>query len=110
MPDGVIQLFNNLSKPLGFPESTMQGFGLYQVLAVGYMYLVTLLAYFMHRHPENSFIALLLIQGKAASSLISLLLYFFNHPLLLLLTNGIVDGVIAMGILLLYRKSRSTLR
>jgi hypothetical protein len=106
MPNGVFLLFNNMSRQLGFPESPLQDFGLYQVLAVGYMYLVTLLAYFMHRHPENTFFPILLIQGKSASSLISLFLFFFHLPSLLFLTNGIVDGMIALGVLVLYQKTK----
>ena len=106
MPEGVCVLFSNISKHLGFPESPLQGFGLYQVLAVAYMYLVTLLAYFMHKYPENTFFPMLLIQGKSASSIISLFLYFFHLSSLLLLTNGVVDGIIAVGVLVLYRKAR----
>ena len=108
MPDGVFLLFNNISRHLGFPESPLQGFGLYQVLAAGYMYLVTLLAYLMHKHPANIFFPMLLIQGKSASSIISLSLYFFHLPSLLLLTNGIVDGMIALAVLVLFRKTRGT--
>jgi hypothetical protein len=106
MPDGVFLLFNNISRQIGFQEFPLQGFGLYQVLAVAYMYLVTMLAYLMHKHPEDSFFPILLIQGKSASSIISFFLFFLHLPSLLLLTNGIVDGMIALGILVLYRKTR----
>lgn len=107
-PESVFLLFNNISRQFGFSESPMFGFGLYQVLAVGYMYLVTLLAYLMHKHPENAFFPILLIQGKAASSLISLYLFFFHLPFLILLTNGFVDGMIAIGVILLFQKSKGT--
>jgi hypothetical protein len=108
IPDNVFLLFNTISRLLGLPESQMQGFGLYQVLSVGYMYLVTLLAYFMHKYPDNTFFPLLLIHGKSASSLISLYLFFFHLPSFIFLTNGFVDGMIAIGILLLFRKSKGT--
>jgi hypothetical protein len=104
IPESVFLVLNNISRYIGFAESPLQGFGLYQVLAVGYMYLVTLLSFLMHKHPENTFFPILLIQGKSASSLISLFLYFFHLRSLLLLTNGIVDGIIAVGVFVLYRK------
>lgn len=106
VPDNVFLFFNTVAKQLGFPETGLQGFGLYQVLAVGYMYLVSLLAYFMYANPENVFFPLLLVNGKAASSLISLFLFFFHGTSFLLLTNGIVDGMIAGGVFMVYRKSR----
>ena len=106
IPDDVLLLFNNISRHLGFPESPLQGFSLYQVLATGYMYLVTLLAYLMYKHPENTFFPILLIQGKSASSLISLAFFLFHLHSLIFLTNGIVDGIIAVGVLVLYRKKR----
>jgi hypothetical protein len=105
MPDEVFLLFNNISKHLGFSESPLQGSGMYQALAVAYMYLVTLLAYEMHKYPENTFFPMLLIQGKAASSIMSLSLYFLHLSSLLLLTNGVVDGIIAVGVLVLHRKA-----
>jgi hypothetical protein len=110
MPDSVFLFFNNISRPLGFPESALQNIGLYQVLSVGYMYLVTLLSYLMYKHPENRYFPLLLIHGKSASSLISFALYFFHLRSLLFLTNGIVDGMIALGILVLYNKTAGTQR
>jgi uncharacterized protein YjeT (DUF2065 family) len=108
IPDDVFLLFNSVSRLIGYPESSLQSFGLYQVLAVGYMYLVTLLAYYMNKYPENRFFPLLLIHGKSASSLLSLCLFFVHPPCLLLLTNGIVDGMIAIGVFVLYKKSRQT--
>lgn len=109
-PDGAALLFNKISRQLGFPEAPLQGLGLYHVLAAGYMYLVTLLAYFMYKHPENRFFPILLIHGKSASSLISLIIFFFHPPSLLLLTNGVVDGIIAVGVMVLYRKIRAEQR
>jgi hypothetical protein len=106
IPDNVFFFFNSVSRFAGFPESPAQGFGLYQILAVGYMYLVTLLAYFMYKYPKTTFFPLLLINGKSASALISFYLFFFHLQSLLLLTNGIVDGTIALGVLILYRLSR----
>ncbi len=103
IPQYVMLFFNTLSIHLGFPEAPIQGFGLYQVLAVAYMYLVTLLAFFMYRYPAQPSFPFLLMQGKAASSFLSFVLYFVHWPLLLLLTNGIVDGLLAFGVFILYR-------
>jgi len=108
MPDTVALFFNTISRQLGFPEFQMQGGGLFQVLAVGYMYLVTLLACFMYKHPDNAFFPLLLVHGKSTSSLISFYLFFTYQSVLILLTNGIIDGFIALGVFILYRKSRGT--
>ena len=105
MPDGVFLFFNSISKHIGYPESPLQSFGLFQVLAIGYMYLVTLLAYFMYKYPENTLLPLLLIHGKTASSVISFFLFFFQQPSLLFLVNGFVDGIIAIGVFFLYRKN-----
>jgi hypothetical protein len=72
------------------------------------MYLVTLLAYFMYKYPENTLPSMLLMHGKSASSVISFSLFFFHLPSLLFLTNGIVDGTIAIGVFFLYRKRQET--
>jgi hypothetical protein len=107
-PDTVILFFNTISKPFGFAESPTPGFSIYHVLAVGYMYLVALLAYFMYKYPENSFFPVLLINGKSASSLLSFMFFFLHLPSLLFLANGIIDGTIAIGVFVLYRKSRGS--
>lgn len=107
MPQGVFLLFNNFSRQLGFPESALQGFGLYQVLAVGYMYLVSLLACMMFLHPENKYFIWLLINGKSASSVISIFLFAFHQPYLIYATNGVVDGSIAVILIMMYRKVKA---
>jgi hypothetical protein len=110
IPDGVVIFFNTFSSLFGLPESPVQATGLYVVLAVGYMYVVTLLAYLMYRHPDNPFFPLLLINAKSASSFISLLLFVFHQPYLVLIANCIVDGIIAAGVWVLYRKMRTVLQ
>ncbi len=108
IPDSVVIFFNHLSGFFDLPEASVSGLSLYVVLAVGYMYLVTLLAYCMSRQPENHYFAWLLINGKSASSLISLFLFIFHWHYLILLTNGIVDGMIAIGVLILSRQMRES--
>ena len=105
-PDSVVLFFNTLSRALGFAETPAPGFSFYQILAVGYMYLVTVLAYFMYKQPENTFFPRLLIYGKSASSLISFFFFLVHLPALLYLANGIIDGSIAVGVYLVHNKSR----
>jgi hypothetical protein len=107
LPGGVLAFFNSLSSRLGFAEAPLQGAGLYLVLAVAYMYLATLLAFSMYRHPESAIFPLLLVNGKAASAILSFLCFFFHRPYLVFLANGVADGLIAAGVWLLSRKARS---
>lgn len=106
IPGNVMHFFNTISPCLGFIESPVQGTGFYLILAVGYMYLVTLLACLMVRHPENPFLPILLINGKSASSVLSFGLFFLHGPFLIYVTNGIVDGIIALCVFILFRKTR----
>jgi hypothetical protein len=108
MPDSVLIFFNTVSRSLGMPEAPQQGFGFYQILAVGYMYLVTLLAYLMYLHPEDSKYLLLLVNAKSASSVISLFFFIFHRHHLVYLSNGVVDGVIAVALLVLHRRMKGT--
>ena len=78
----------------------------YVILAVAYMYLVTMLAALMHIHPEQTVYPLLLVNGKAASATLSLLFFFLDKPLLIYLTNGIVDGLIGVFVIVMYRSIR----
>ena len=101
-PSGVVAAFDSLSLRAGLaPAGTAAGF--YLVLAVAYMYLVTLLAGWMALRPENPVLPVLLINAKAASSLLSFGLFAFGEPALIYLATGAVDGLIAVGVWLLYR-------
>jgi hypothetical protein len=103
MPAGVLGIFDGLSPQLGL-QPAGQAVGFYLVLAVAYMYLVTLLAGWMFVRPQNSSVPVLLINAKAASALLSFGLFAFRQPTLIYLANGVVDGLIAAGVLLLYLK------
>ena len=89
MPDGVIAFFNNLSKPLSLPGCPEAGFNFYLILAVAYMYLVTVLAVMMYRFPGNKYFPILLINAKLASSIISFAL-FVSHSRYLVLTEKVM--------------------
>ena len=110
MPEEILVFFNNLSLIIGFPKSPVHDTSVYVVLAVGYMYLVTLLAYFMYKNPENTVYPFFLVNGKAASSILSLLIFVFSMPYLIFLTNALVDGLIALGVFMLRKKIQGALR
>jgi hypothetical protein len=87
---------------------SVSGWSFYLILAVGYMYLVTVLAFLMFRHPENRYFPLLMVHAKLASSLLSLALFLLQAHYLVYLANFIVDGMIGIAVLALYLKSRSS--
>jgi hypothetical protein len=105
-PDKTIVFFNDLSMSSGIPASPLSGWSLYLILATGYMYIVSVLAYLMFRHPENHYFPLLLIHAKLASSILSLALFLFHAQNLIYITNCIVDGIIGIGVLIMYVKMR----
>ena len=106
IPDRVVSLFNNLSPALGMVKSPVTGFTFYLILAVGYMYMVTVLAFLMFRNPGNRYFPMLLAQAKLASSLLSLGLFAFQAHYLIYLTNFIVDGLIGSVVIIFYFKMR----
>jgi len=106
VPRGVIAFFDVLSPLVGMQPSGSAGPEFYTVLAVAYIYLVTLLTYMMYRHPERSILPLLLLNAKGASSLASLTYFIVVSQSLILLTNSIVDGTLAGLAYFLYRSSR----
>jgi len=109
-PDWLIGFFNGISGRLGMTPSPENGLDFFLILAAAYMYLVTVLAWMMGRHAENSIFPLLLVNGKLASSLLSFGFFFISKPYLIFLVNGIVDGLIGCGVLLLYFRSKGIRR
>ncbi len=101
LPDGVTGFFNSLSIPLGMAPAPLPGRNLFVVLAVAYMYLVTVLAARAARRPDDGTAPALLAQAKFASSGLSFALFFISSPHLILLANGIVDGGLGIAVLLL---------
>jgi hypothetical protein len=106
MPEKVVSLFNSLSLYLGMVQSPVTGFTFYLILAVGYMYLVTVLAFLMFRNPGNGYFPMLLAQAKLASSILSLGLFVTQAHYLIYLANFIIDGVIGSLVIVLYFKMR----
>ncbi len=96
IPAQVLAAFNWLAEGLGWPESTVEPHTLFLALALGYMYVVTLLAWQMARHPEARAFPWVLVQAKGASAVICLGLFIFQEQYLLYLANFVVDGAIAL--------------
>jgi L-cystine uptake protein TcyP (sodium:dicarboxylate symporter family) len=109
-PYGVLILFARLFNTTLPVISSIAYADFFVVLAVGYMYLVALLAYWMHKHPENKYFLLLLINGKSVSSLLSIIFYIFYPIHYILLVNFIVDGSIAVLFLFFYFKLKKYYR
>jgi hypothetical protein len=96
LTNDLLQFFNTLSAPLGLPAMHAEGARFYVVLAIAYMYCVTMLAILMYRHPETAAYPHLLAQAKFVSAGLSFLFAFVESPLLILLANGLVDGAIGV--------------
>jgi|WetSurMetagenome_2_1015567.scaffolds.fasta_scaffold368011_2 hypothetical protein len=105
-PRQPLRFFNELSLSVGLASSPVVGVDLFHVLAVGYMYIVTLLAWFMYRMPANRLAPVLLVNAKLASSVLSFIFFFAVHGALIFLVNGMVDGLIGAGVFALYLKQR----
>jgi hypothetical protein len=101
---GVLRFFNSLSVGLNLEQAPVEASDLFLVLAVGYMYLVTLLAWLMARYPEIRFFPMLLVHAKLASAVLSIAFFLLHHQFLISITNGIVDGCIGVFVLILNRK------
>jgi hypothetical protein len=109
-PDALIHFFNSLSGSTGLPPAPAVGFQFYLALASGYMYIVALLAWLMFRHPENSTYPGLLVNAKLATSFLSLGFFVFHQPFLIYLANFVVDGLIGVGVWILRRWQRRSVR
>lgn len=93
-PDAALSFFNSLSGKIGMQEVPLQGAGFYLILASGYMYIVTLLSYFMVRRPSEKIYPLLLANAKLASSALSIGMFLFHCRYLIYFANFLVDGMI----------------
>ena len=102
IPGDVILFFNRASALFGLDEAPREIHGFYLILAVAYMYFVTLLAWMMFRRPEQKLYLWLLVHAKSASSLLSVLMFLIHRHYLIYVTNAIVDGSIAVLLLVVY--------
>lgn len=99
-PSQVLGFFNYVANYLGMLQSPVQGVNFYLILAVAYMYMVTILAYLMYRYPRAKSYPFLLVHAKLASSALSLYLFLIYQPYLIYIANGLVDG--GIGLMALY--------
>lgn len=106
-PGAVLALFDRWSAALGLATFGAAADPLFPALAVAYMTVVTALAWSMARHPRDDASPRLLVLAKSASSLVSFGLFLLRQPHLVLLLNGLVDGGIALLVLLLRRALRA---
>lgn len=106
-PDSALIFFNSISSYFGLPQAPVQGASFYLMLASAYMYLVTVLAYSMYRHPENNTYPFLLAQGKLASSIISIYLFLTHQHYLIYFANFIIDGFIGIAALYLMKMKKA---
>jgi hypothetical protein len=90
-PDAALRFMNAVGRRLGLVEAPLHGAGFYPALAVGYMYLVTFLAWMMARRPSERIYPLLLAQAKGASGILSLAFFALHRPFFIYLANGVVD-------------------
>jgi len=104
--NGVIIFFNMLSASIGMTIAPVPSVHFYLILAVAYMYLVTVIAWLMFRNPGSAQLPLLLANAKLASALLSFGLYILHNPYLIYLTNGIVDGSLGLVCLSFYSAIR----
>ena len=96
IPGGVLGAFNWAGRALGLPQSATAAFTLYLALAAAYMYAVTVVAWQMARRPDVRAYPWILVQAKAASALVCLVLFAVQEQYLIYLANFAVDGAIAV--------------
>jgi len=106
IPSGVIAFFNRMSAPWGFPAAPAEDPGLFVILAVSYMVVVTVLAVGMARQPGNPVYPRLLALAKIASSVLSLGSFALRAGTFVVLVNGVVDGLIGLFVLWLSRPKK----
>jgi len=106
-PDAVLIFFNSMSPNFGLPAAPEQGANFYLALGAAYMYLVTLLALFMFRHPAQSIYPKLLAHAKFASAFFSIYLFLMHQPYLVYFANFIVDGCIGVAVALLIKRQHT---
>jgi hypothetical protein len=107
IPDQVLAAFNFLARGLGWPQSPTEAHTLFLALAVGYMYIVTVLAVQLVRRPQERAWPWLLAQAKGVSALLSLALFLAAGWYLICLANFVVDGALAAGVWWLCLRTRA---
>lgn len=107
-PDAVLEFMNGLGGAFGLPPAPVQGGGFYLALAVGYMYVVTVLAVLIARNPADRIPALLLAHAKGASGALSLGMFALHRPYFVFLANGLIDLALCGLAVALWRATKET--
>ena len=94
--DAVLAFFNAISAAIGWVPGPAHADGFFRILACGYMYVVSLLAFLLWRRPFDRIPSLLLVNAKGASAFLSACFFLLDQPLLIYATNCVVDGSIAV--------------
>jgi len=109
VPGGVLAFADGLSRRAGLAGFPAAGDRFWLVLAGAYMYVVTVLAWGMWRHPDDPAHPRLLAHAKLASAGLSVAAFIIYLPHLVFLANGAVDGAIGLAALALARQARRDL-
>jgi hypothetical protein len=96
-PDAVLRFMNATGRTLKMIEAPLGGAGFFPGLAGAYMYVVSVLAWQIFRHPGVRVFPLLLAHAKTASGALSFALFLFHRPYFVLLANALVD--LGLGLL-----------
>jgi len=65
-----------------------------------------LFAYFMYQNPGLPEYPFLLMNGKFATAILSIGLFFAAEPLFIYLANGVIDGLIGVLAMVMYRSAK----
>lgn len=105
-PGEVLAWFDRQSWRLGLAALPPRPGSLWLVLAVAYMYVVTVLAWGIWRHPAEPLYPRLLAHAKLCSALLSAAAFALTIPHLIFLANALVDGALGLLALALWRSCR----
>jgi hypothetical protein len=106
LPQEVLRFFNAISRRLGMVEGPAEP-SFFVVLAVAYMYVVTILAWFMFKAPKEKIYPLLLTHAKLASAVFSFVMFAVQAPCLIYLVNGVVDAGLGLLVLAVHLRTRA---
>ena len=106
LPGGTLAFFNSLSERVGMAQGPAEG-SFFVVLAAAYMAVVTVLAWRLFRSPGDRASAGLLVLAKLASSTLSFALFAASARWLILLVNGVIDGVLGLAVWAVYFRGKA---
>lgn len=106
IPNGVLSFFNTITEAIGiFEKSNLSVERFWVALTGSYMVMVSAIAWYLAKDIRKNFeLIKILIIGKAASSLLSLVFFIFYQNGLIYFANFVADGQIALTTLFYYKK------